>query len=750
MSRRSRRGCWPATAACSPSTRPSGGCSCRSRSIPKRVISAFLATEDKNFYSHHGVDPISMLRAAVTDIGKLARQPAAGRRLDDHAAGRQEHAAVERAVVRAQDQGDAARHPNRRGAAEGPHPRAVPERDLSRLRRLWRGVGGADLFQQAARRADPRRSRLSRRAAEGAQQLQPEKATSRPRARRGATWCSTRWSRPATPPRPKPPPPRPSRSSCATARRPRSSPAPISPRRCAASCSPSYGEKAVYQGGLTVRTSLDARLQAAADKSLRDGLIAYDRARGGWRGVVGHIDPTGDWPATLAAQPLPAGAATVGWQLAMVTAHRRRGRRDRLQGRRDRAHPVRADALGPAAARRRHDRRLAAQRRRRGQAGRSGAGRAAGARGGQARARQARADAKTQLPISKVATTPPRRRAGPRRCSICARSPTSPARWSSIDPHTGRVLAMSGGFSFEISQFNRATQAKRQPGSSIKPFVYLTALEHGYTPSTLVLDAPDLAAAGTGPADVVAEQLQHPHLQRPDAAQRRAGEVAQHRVRPARRDVRHGRDRPRRSRPSASWTTCRASIRWRSAPARRRRCAIPRPTRCWPTAASSSTPTLIDSVQDRNGVTIFRADQRACTGCANVEWEHQAPPVIPDTREQIADPGSVFQIVEMMEGVVQRGTGTVVKAVGKPIAGKTGTTNDWPRRLVCRLHPRPRRRGLYRLRRSGQPRRRRDRRPSVGADLPRLHDGGAEGQAGDRVPHPAGHADVPGQPGDRR
>jgi len=89
------------------------------------------------------------------------------------------------------------------------------------------------------------------------------------------------------------------------------------------------------------------------------------------------------------------------------------------------------------------------------------------------------------------------------------------------------------------------------------------------------------------------------------------------------------------------------------------------------------TPTLIDSVQDRNGVTIFRADQRACDDCSNVEWHHQAPPVIPDTREQIADPASAFQIVEMMQGVVQRGTATVVKAVGKPLAGKTGTTNDF-------------------------------------------------------------------------
>jgi penicillin-binding protein 1A len=89
------------------------------------------------------------------------------------------------------------------------------------------------------------------------------------------------------------------------------------------------------------------------------------------------------------------------------------------------------------------------------------------------------------------------------------------------------------------------------------------------------------------------------------------------------------------------------------------------------------TPTFIDRIQDRNGATIFRADQRPCRDCENIDWAKQPVPGIPDTREQVADPGSAYQIVTMLEGVVERGTGTVVKAVGKPIAGKTGTTNDW-------------------------------------------------------------------------
>src|SRR4029077_10721982 len=89
------------------------------------------------------------------------------------------------------------------------------------------------------------------------------------------------------------------------------------------------------------------------------------------------------------------------------------------------------------------------------------------------------------------------------------------------------------------------------------------------------------------------------------------------------------------------------------------------------------TPTLIARVQGRGGKTNFRAEHPPREGGAAVEWNRQPVPVIPDTREQIADPVSTFQIVEMLEGVVQRGTGTAVKVVGKPIAGKTGTTNDW-------------------------------------------------------------------------
>jgi penicillin-binding protein 1A len=244
-----------------------------------------------------------------------------------------------------------------------------------------------------------------------------------------------------------------------------------------------------------------------------------------------------------------------------------------------------------------------------------------------------------------------------------------------MDPHTGRVLAMTGGFSYEMSQFNRATQAKRQEGSSIKPFVYLTALEHGFTPSTLVLDGPIALSQGPG------MPLWMPHnyedrYRGPTTV--RVGLEHSINVMSARTAAIVGLDplgetvekfgimdkMPREYSMSlgAGETT---PLRLTTAYA------------MLVNGGKRITPSLIDRVQDRDGKTIFRADNRPCQGCSEAEWNNQPVPVLPDTREQIADPASTFQIVNMLEGVVQRGTGYTVHAVGKPIAGKTGTTSDF-------------------------------------------------------------------------
>jgi len=249
-----------------------------------------------------------------------------------------------------------------------------------------------------------------------------------------------------------------------------------------------------------------------------------------------------------------------------------------------------------------------------------------------------------------------------------------------MDPHTGRVLAISGGFSFETSQFNRATQAKRQTGSTIKPFIFLTALDHGFTPSTLIDDSPISLPQGPGlpmwtprnytkegqevkyrgptPLRIAIEKSIDTMTVRaakmiglePIADTIEAFGIMDHMPREYSMVLGAGETTPLRMTAAYAMLV---------------------------NGGKRITPTFIDRVQDRNGATIFSADQRPCPDCDEVDWERQPVPVIRDTREQVADPGTAYQIVTMLEGVVQRGTGTAVKVVGKPIAGKTGTTNDW-------------------------------------------------------------------------
>ena len=166
------------------------------QAVPDRVKAAFLSAEDKNFYKHPGIDVMGLVRAVIDNLQNAGRQ-APGRRIDDHPAGGEELPADQGPDLRAQDQGSDPGVPHRAGLFQGPHPRALPQRDLLRPRLLWRRRRGADLFRQVGERADGRGGRLSRRAAEGAVELPsvPHMPTARSSA---ATGSSTRWSRTAT------------------------------------------------------------------------------------------------------------------------------------------------------------------------------------------------------------------------------------------------------------------------------------------------------------------------------------------------------------------------------------------------------------------------------------------------------------------------------------------------------------------------------------------------------------------------
>ncbi|MHA1540196.1 MAG: penicillin-binding protein 1A, partial [Alphaproteobacteria bacterium] len=242
-----------------------------------------------------------------------------------------------------------------------------------------------------------------------------------------------------------------------------------------------------------------------------------------------------------------------------------------------------------------------------------------------------------------------------------------------LDPHTGRVLAMTGGYDFSKSEFNRATQAMRQPGSSFKPFVYLTAFENGWTPSSIVLDAP-----------VVFDQGEDKPKWRPDNySQRFYGETT------LRTGVEHSRNLMtiRLAQDVGMGKIARTAKRFGISD------NLPRVLAA--SIGSSETtlirlaaaygmlvnggrkikPTFIDRIQDEKGQSIFKHDLRACNGCQDVEWIGQSVPALPDTRKVLTDPISAYQTVHVMQGVVERGTGIRAKIPGKVIAGKTGTTN---------------------------------------------------------------------------
>jgi penicillin-binding protein 1A len=243
-----------------------------------------------------------------------------------------------------------------------------------------------------------------------------------------------------------------------------------------------------------------------------------------------------------------------------------------------------------------------------------------------------------------------------------------------LDPHTGRILAMAGGYSFERSQFNRVTQANRQPGSAFKPFVYLAALDAGYTPSTLILDAPFVIDQGPGlpkwrPANYT-NKFYGPSTMRLGIEKSRnlmtvrlAQTVGMDKV--AAYAERFGVvDKLPESLSMALGSAETTLLRLTTAYA------------MLVNGGKQITPTLVDRIQDRHGVTIFRHDKRPCPNCRAPHWVGQGVPEIPDTRKAVTEPGSAYQIVNMLRGVIERGTGKRVQAVGKPLAGKTGTTND--------------------------------------------------------------------------
>jgi penicillin-binding protein 1A len=409
-----------------------------------------------------------------------------------------------------------------------------------------------------------------------------------------------------------------------------------------------YGKDGLYGGGLSVRTTLDPKLQAIAVQSLRDGLVSYDQ-RHGWRGPVTHLPNMNNWAEQLAKVPPPEGAES--WRLAVV-----------IDADADTMKVGFAD--GKTAELAMTDMRWT----------------------GKAKANavaqiadvvlvqyvEVKTDEKKSADKKKSEDKKPA--AAPAYHYVLRQMPEVNGALVALDPHTGRVLALVGGMSYESSEFDRATQAMRQPGSSFKPFVYLAALDSGFTPSTIVLDAPVEIDQGPGLPMWKPVNFDHEFLgplplrvaleKSLDTATVRVGQaIGMPKVVEYAKKFGISDNLPPfiSSVIGAGETTL---MRMVTAYAE------------LDNGGKKLVPTLIDRVQDREGKTLFRHDTRVCQGCAGIDWTKQAVPEIPDDKPQIQDPRTAYQMVEMMEGVVQRGTARSLASLGHPLAGKTGTTND--------------------------------------------------------------------------
>jgi penicillin-binding protein 1A len=407
-----------------------------------------------------------------------------------------------------------------------------------------------------------------------------------------------------------------------------------------------YTEKKLYEGGLSVRTTLDPKLQVLARQTLVDGFVHFDEQQG-YRGPVSKLDVAGDWGPKLAEVKALSDVAP--WRLAVVLEVSDASARIGFQPGRD---------LGGAVSKERETATVPLD-----------GVKWAKATGGPLKGKVPTKVTQVLAAGDVIYVEPLPGKDGQFRLR---QVPEISGAIVAMDPQTGRVLAMVGGFSYDQSQFNRATQALRQPGSSFKPVVYAAALDNGYTPSTVILDAPLEVNTGTGiwSPENYSRKFYGPSTLRFGIEQSRnvmTVRLAQDIGMPligeyARRFGIYDNLPPYLSFALGAGET--TLLRMVGAYG------------MIDNGGKKITPTLIDRIQDRYGRTIYRHDQRECRGCDVPKWENQSEPALIDRRDRVLDSMTAYQITSMMEGVVQRGTATVVKEVGKPIAGKTGTTND--------------------------------------------------------------------------
>ncbi|MBK6298434.1 MAG: transglycosylase domain-containing protein [Sphingomonadales bacterium] len=385
----------------------------------------------------------------------------------------------------------------------------------------------------------------------------------------------------------------------------------------------------VYDGGLWVRSSLDPKLQQYAESALRDGLVRYDRGKG-WSGPIRTLEIGNNWAQQLASANLGAGYPD--WRVAVVLSK------------------------GPDSV------------------------------------RLGFADGRTGMMPASAATMPRSRTAQTAFSQlkqgdviavkaeggiwVLRNIPEISGGMVVENPHTGQVLAMQGGFDSRIASYNRATQAERQPGSSFKPFVYAAALDGGMTPATIIVDGPfcvfqsarlgqkcfrNFTGGGSGPHTMRWGVEQSRNLM----TVRAASQTGMDKVVKMASAV--GISDPGKNYPQvlsialgAGETTVSKMVNAYAILVRN---------------GIDIRPTMIDFVQDRYGRVRFRADTRPCNRCNMAEYDGKPMPRPAARTKQVMDPLTAYQVVHILEGVVQRGTAVGLRDMNRPLFGKTGTTS---------------------------------------------------------------------------
>lgn len=413
------------------------------------------------------------------------------------------------------------------------------------------------------------------------------------------------------------------------------------------SISRNFGDEALYQGGLIVRTTIDPKLQEIATHAMRKGLLDYDK-RHGWRGATANIDIDENYKQNLKDTTLTAGAEST-WQKAVV-----------IKVAADKAEIETVDeetGVIPLSA-------------------------VKWARHAEKGKNMGPVPTKMEQVLNKgdviyVSKNTDEKKKDAKSTDTLydlQQIPEVEGGMAVMDPHTGKVLALVGGFSFSKSQFNRATQAYRQTGSSFKPFVYLTALEQGYSPTDLILDAPFVLDQGVGmpkwkPVNYskkfygLMTLRRGVELSKNLMTVRLAQDIGMDKIVEMSRRVGVNDNLPPYLSASLGAADTRV-INMVSA-----YCVIVN-------GGKKVPPYMIERIQDRTGKTIYKHEQTPCPECAADKWENQSEPDFEVVREQVVDPLSAYQMTSILEGVAVRGTGARLNGLHRHLAGKTGTTNE--------------------------------------------------------------------------